>query len=60
MMHLVDMWGYKFEAMDGNVRAAQILGEAGIPVAFKSDHPVLTAVSFASCYFLLLQRTSHN
>jgi imidazolonepropionase-like amidohydrolase len=44
------MWGYKFEAMDGNVRAAQILGEAGIPVAFKSDHPVLTAVSFASCH----------
>ncbi|KAI9286692.1 hypothetical protein BC943DRAFT_290772 [Umbelopsis sp. AD052] len=42
-----DMWGYKFEAMDGNVRAAQILGEAGIPVAFKSDHPVLTAQDLA-------------
>lgn len=54
------MWGYKFEAMDGNVRAAQILGEAGIPVAFKSDHPVLTAVSFAKCYVLLLRRTTNN
>jgi imidazolonepropionase-like amidohydrolase len=40
-----DMWGYKFEAMDGNVRAPQILEEAGIPVALKTDHPVLTAVS---------------
>lgn len=45
MKNSIDMWGYKFEAMDGNVRAAQILGDAGIPVAFKSDHPVLTAVS---------------
>ncbi|KAJ2964035.1 hypothetical protein NQZ79_g901 [Umbelopsis isabellina] len=42
-----DMWGYKFEAMDGNVRAPQILEEAGIPVALKTDHPVLTAQDLA-------------
>ena len=39
------MWGYKHEAMDQNVNAPNILSEAGIPVAFKSDHPVMNAVS---------------
>ncbi|KAI9276924.1 hypothetical protein BDA99DRAFT_554869 [Phascolomyces articulosus] len=38
-----DMWGYKHEAMDQNVNAPKILSEAGIPVAFKSDHPVMNA-----------------
>ncbi|KAG2228204.1 hypothetical protein INT45_010996 [Circinella minor] len=38
-----DMWGYKHEAMDQNVNAPKILSKAGIPVAFKSDHPVTNA-----------------
>ncbi|CDS12474.1 hypothetical protein LRAMOSA04668 [Lichtheimia ramosa] len=38
-----DMWGYKQEAMDQNVNAPNILSQAGIPVAFKSDHPVMNA-----------------
>ncbi|KAI8139957.1 hypothetical protein BJV82DRAFT_645934 [Fennellomyces sp. T-0311] len=38
-----DMWGYKHEAMDQNVNAPNILSDAGIPVAFKSDHPVMNA-----------------
>ncbi|KAI8972060.1 hypothetical protein BDF20DRAFT_915791 [Mycotypha africana] len=38
-----DMWGYKAEAWDQNVHAPKILDEAGIPVAFKSDHPVTNA-----------------
>lgn len=31
--------------MEANVNAPKILSDAGIPVAFKSDHPVLNAVS---------------
>ncbi|KAI9019283.1 hypothetical protein CLU79DRAFT_759500 [Phycomyces nitens] len=38
-----DMWGYKAEAWDQNVNAPSILADAGIPVAFKSDHPVMNA-----------------
>ncbi|KAI7851769.1 hypothetical protein BDC45DRAFT_571641 [Circinella umbellata] len=38
-----DTWGYKHETMDQNVNAPTILSEAGIPVAFKSDHPLLNA-----------------
>ncbi|KAI9252557.1 hypothetical protein EDC94DRAFT_620964 [Helicostylum pulchrum] len=38
-----DMWGYKAEAWDQNVHAPKILDKAGIPVAFKSDHPVTNA-----------------
>ncbi|KAI7863022.1 hypothetical protein BDF14DRAFT_1885495 [Spinellus fusiger] len=38
-----DMWGYKAEAWSQNVNAPTILANAGIPVAFKSDHPVLNA-----------------
>ena len=30
--------------MDQNVHAPKILDAAGIPVAFKSDHPVISAV----------------
>ncbi|KAJ3273639.1 hypothetical protein HDV01_004248 [Terramyces sp. JEL0728] len=38
-----DHWGYKKEAYDSSVRAAQVLTDAGVQVAFKSDHPVLNA-----------------
>ncbi|KAI8391310.1 uncharacterized protein BYT42DRAFT_556455 [Radiomyces spectabilis] len=38
-----DMWGYKVEAWNQNVHAPKILSAAGIPVAFKSDHPVMNA-----------------
>ncbi|KAF7723426.1 hypothetical protein EC973_002025 [Apophysomyces ossiformis] len=38
-----DMWGYKTEALNTNVYAPQILAKAGIPVAFKSDHPVMNS-----------------
>ncbi|KAI9317393.1 hypothetical protein BX666DRAFT_1856754 [Dichotomocladium elegans] len=38
-----DMWGYKHEAWEQNVHAPNILNKAGIPVAFKSDHPVMNA-----------------
>lgn len=34
------------EAWDQNVHAPKILDAAGIPVAFKSDHPVTNAVSW--------------
>jgi hypothetical protein len=40
-----DHWGYKKEAFQADPRAPKILYDAGIPVAFKSDHPVLNAVS---------------
>ncbi|RCH89871.1 hypothetical protein CU098_001242, partial [Rhizopus stolonifer] len=38
-----DMWGYKAEALNQNVHAPKILDQAGIPVAFKSDHPVMNS-----------------
>ncbi|PHZ15571.1 composite domain of metallo-dependent hydrolase [Rhizopus microsporus ATCC 52813] len=38
-----DMWGYKAEALNQNVHAPKILDKAGIPVAFKSDHPVMNS-----------------
>ncbi|EIE86895.1 hypothetical protein G6F46_009188 [Rhizopus delemar] len=38
-----DMWGYKAEALNQNVHAPSILDQAGIPVAFKSDHPVMNS-----------------
>ncbi|RUS35081.1 hypothetical protein BC938DRAFT_476063 [Jimgerdemannia flammicorona] len=38
-----DMWGYKVEAYPANVNTPKILTDAGIPVAFKSDHPVLNS-----------------
>jgi hypothetical protein len=40
-----DHWGYKKEAFQADPRAPKILYDAGVPVAFKSDHPVLNAVS---------------
>ncbi|ORZ24343.1 hypothetical protein BCR42DRAFT_402733 [Absidia repens] len=38
-----DMWGYKQEGWYQNVHAPNILTDAGVPVAFKSDHPVMNA-----------------
>jgi imidazolonepropionase-like amidohydrolase len=38
-----DHWGYKKEAYDSSVKAATILSEKGVKVAFKSDHPVLNS-----------------
>ncbi|KAI7897106.1 uncharacterized protein EV154DRAFT_455231 [Mucor mucedo] len=38
-----DHWGYKKEAFQGIPEAPKILYEAGIPVALKSDHPVLNS-----------------
>ncbi|KAI9013974.1 hypothetical protein CLU79DRAFT_767892 [Phycomyces nitens] len=38
-----DHWGYKKEAFQASPRAPKILFDAGIPVAFKSDHPVLNS-----------------
>lgn len=38
-----DLWGYKVEAYDASVKAAKILREKGVSVAFKSDHPVTHA-----------------
>ncbi|KAF7730093.1 hypothetical protein EC973_003039 [Apophysomyces ossiformis] len=39
----VDHWGYKKEAYQASIHAPRILLDAGIPVAFKSDHPVLNS-----------------
>ncbi|KAJ3306445.1 hypothetical protein HDV03_005055 [Kappamyces sp. JEL0829] len=38
-----DHWGYKKEAYDQSVKGASVLADAGVKVAFKSDHPVLNA-----------------
>lgn len=38
-----DHWGYKKEAFQAIPRAPRILFDAGIPVALKSDHPVLNS-----------------
>ncbi|BFZ63283.1 hypothetical protein YB2330_004404 [Saitoella coloradoensis] len=37
------LWGYKKEAYQASVYAGKILSEHGVPVAYKSDHPVLNA-----------------
>ncbi|KAG0165678.1 hypothetical protein DFQ28_008568 [Apophysomyces sp. BC1034] len=42
-----DHWGYKKEAFQASPHAPKILVDAGIPVAFKSDHPVLNAQHLA-------------
>ena len=39
-----DLWGYKKEAFQASTQSPRILTEAGIPVALKSDHPVLSSV----------------
>ncbi|KAI9496547.1 hypothetical protein BDB00DRAFT_758430 [Zychaea mexicana] len=38
-----DHWGYKKEAFQASPFSPKILYEAGIPVALKSDHPVLNS-----------------
>ncbi|RUP48777.1 hypothetical protein BC936DRAFT_144004 [Jimgerdemannia flammicorona] len=38
-----DSWGYKKEAYQGSPHAPKFLVDAGIPVAFKSDHPVMNS-----------------
>ncbi|KAI9306236.1 hypothetical protein BJ944DRAFT_238927 [Cunninghamella echinulata] len=38
-----DHWGYKKEAFQASPHAPRILLDAGIPVALKSDHPVLNS-----------------
>ncbi|KAJ1562323.1 hypothetical protein HK096_011351, partial [Nowakowskiella sp. JEL0078] len=38
-----DHWAYKKEAYEPAVKAGKILTDAGVKVAFKSDHPVLNA-----------------
>lgn len=42
-----DHWGYKKEAYGASPRAPRYLYEAGIPVALKSDHPVLNSQHMA-------------
>jgi imidazolonepropionase-like amidohydrolase len=39
-----DLWGYKYEAFDASVNSPRILAEHHIPVALKSDHPVINSV----------------
>ncbi|KAI8644266.1 hypothetical protein BD408DRAFT_413586 [Parasitella parasitica] len=38
-----DHWGYKKEAFQAIPQAPKILHDAGVPVALKSDHPVLNS-----------------
>ncbi|CAG8526980.1 2810_t:CDS:10 [Acaulospora morrowiae] len=38
-----DLWGYKKEAFQASTKSPKILSDANIPVALKSDHPVLNA-----------------
>lgn len=42
-----DHWGYKKEAFGASPQAPKYLYEAGIPVALKSDHPVLNSQHMA-------------
>jgi imidazolonepropionase-like amidohydrolase len=42
-----DNWGYKKEAYGASPEAPKLLFEAGIPVALKSDHPVLNSQHMA-------------
>ncbi|CAG8484063.1 3339_t:CDS:2 [Funneliformis caledonium] len=42
-----DNWGYKKEAFQASTRSPKILADAGIPVALKSDHPVINAQHLA-------------
>ncbi|KAI9228895.1 MAG: hypothetical protein DHS80DRAFT_14802 [Piptocephalis tieghemiana] len=38
-----DLWGYKQEAMEASVHSPRTLLAHGVPVALKSDHPVLNS-----------------
>ncbi|CAG8532689.1 3998_t:CDS:10, partial [Paraglomus occultum] len=42
-----DLWGYKKEAFQASTESPKILAEAGIPVALKSDHPILNSQHLA-------------
>ncbi|KAI8098293.1 uncharacterized protein B0P05DRAFT_633363 [Gilbertella persicaria] len=42
-----DHWGFKKEAYGASTKAPRLLFEAGIPVALKSDHPVLNSQHMA-------------
>lgn len=42
-----DHWGYKKEAYEASPQAPKLLYDAGIPVALKSDHPVLNSQHMA-------------
>ncbi|CAG8525018.1 2762_t:CDS:2, partial [Paraglomus brasilianum] len=42
-----DHWGYKKEAFQASAQSPKILTEAGIPVALKSDHPILNSQHLA-------------
>ncbi|GAA5808409.1 hypothetical protein MFLAVUS_011382 [Mucor flavus] len=42
-----DHWGYKKEAFGASPHAPKLLFDAGIPVALKSDHPVLNSQHMA-------------
>lgn len=42
-----DHWGYKKEAFGASPHGPKLLYEAGIPVALKSDHPVLNSQHMA-------------
>jgi len=35
-----NLWGYKAEAFLGSLHAGKILTDAGVPLVYKSDHPV--------------------
>ena len=39
-----DLWGYKMEAYDASVHGPQLLADAGVTVALKSDHPVIDSM----------------
>lgn len=51
-----DNYAYKMEAIEGSIRAPAILDDAGVPVTFVSDHPVLDA----SYLMIEAQRAAHN
>lgn len=38
-----DLWGFKMEAYDASVHAGTILHNAGVLLAYKTDHPVIDA-----------------
>ncbi|CAG8566817.1 1210_t:CDS:10 [Acaulospora colombiana] len=38
-----DLWGYKKESFQASTKSPKILSDANIPVALKSDHPILNA-----------------
>lgn len=41
-----DLWGFKKETFQASTKAPKILADAHIPVALKSDHPLINAVNY--------------